>query len=444
MKLREKTELVDEEFTNFDKFYIALLFFYCFLGGVPIFYALFPGIGLLYKGIWCLTVGVLTFFTVRQTIRKGSVKINRELLFISFMFILLAILPTIYHKTTYLFLDEFIHFYYLYMFFIYYKEKYLVPLVNIATVFFFVMIVSSIIGFVYAFLGNPPVYSGVIRYSGQVIHWYLTTGAFNNVIWGNIIRPQGIYGEPGFLVFYTSTVCLLRIFTKKSDIVTFILLLLVNITFSMINIILFVMFILHLIVKYKLKKMFVCYVPVIAGITFLAYLPLRETIDDVLFARFVIDESTGIMRGNNRQHLFNNAMELVKKDNSILIWGLPRDSEGLTMMDKEWGYGENPLSNMVKFGIFIAWLYYFYLLFFMLCGLIDRKNFFVYFSIFLMLLNAPVFYRDAPTACLLLLFFTSYSSVKRHIISNKCISSKNNYIPNAIQGVKIWKNDGIC
>jgi hypothetical protein len=108
-------------------------------------------------------------------------------------------------------------------------------------------------------------------------------------------------------------------------------------------------------------------------------------------------------------------MEEIKKDRSVLIWGLPRDDYGLTIMDKTWGYGENPLAPVLKFGIFIAWLYYFYLAFFAMCAMFDRKNIFVYASIFLMLLQRPEFYKGGPAAAVLILFFTGYELIKARI-----------------------------
>jgi len=434
MELLEKTELIDGKLTGFDKFYVAALFFYCFLLFSPTVYALVPVTAALVNGVRFLIAGVLTLFTLQQAIRRGSVKINKGLLFISFIFILLAILPTAYHQTTYLLFTEFISFYLVYMFFLFYKKKFLPPLIDIATVFLFVMLIFSIIGFLYAFLGYQPLMSGAAP-NGRMYYWYLTTGAVDNGIFGSIIRPQGIYDEPGGFSYVICTLCFLRILTKRSDVVTFVMLLLGNITFSMIHIMIFALFIVHLSVKYKMKKAFALYAAAVFAMLAFAYLPLRGPVNDLLVARFAINKATGHFDGNNRAYLLNNAMELAKKDNTVLLWGLPRDADGLTVMDKMWGYGENPLAPALKFGIFVAWLYYFYLAFFALCGIVDRKNFFVYLSIFMMLLQRPEFYRGGPAADLLLLFFTSCYSIKERINGNKGILPENNRVSNAIEGV---------
>jgi hypothetical protein len=399
--------------TAFDKFYIASLFFYCFVLFAPTIYTIFPIAGTMVSGLRLLIAGTLTVYAIQQTVQRGSVKINKGLLLISFTFILLSLIPTAYHQTAYLLVNEFVSFYLVYMFFLFYQKKYLEPVINIATVFLFVMLIFSIIGFLYALTGGQPQLAGFTPgEQGRAYYWYLATGAVDNGIFGNIIRPQGIYDEPGGLSYVICVLCFLRVFAKKSDRVTFVLLLLGNITFSMIHIMIFVLFIAHLIMKYKMKKVFAVYVIIVLGVMTAAYMPVREPVNDLLFARFAINKRTGHFEGNNRAYLLKNAIGLVKKDSSVLIWGLPRDDNGLTIMDKMWGYGENPLAPTLKFGIFIAWLYYFYLAFFVMCGVMDRKRSFIYFSIFLMLLQRPEFYRGGPTAGLLLLFFTSWEMIK--------------------------------
>jgi hypothetical protein len=434
MESRENVDFIEEKLTGFDRFYVASLFFYCFLLFAPTVYAVLPFTGALVNCVRLLIAGVLTLFTLQQAVQRGSVKINRGLLFISFVFVMLSILPTAYHQTTYLLLNEFNSFYLVYMFFLFYKKKYLPPLIGIATVFLFVMLVFSIIGFLYALLGYPPLMSGITE-EGRAYYWYLSTGAVDNGIFGNIIRPQGIYDEPGGFSYVICTLCFLRILTKRGDAVTFVLLLLGNITFSMIHMMIFALFIVHLAVKYRMKKVLVLYASAVFAVTALAYMPLREPVNDLLIARFAINKATGNFEGNNRAYLFGNAMQLAKMDNSVLLWGLPRDAEGLTVMDRVWGYGENPLAPALKFGIFVAWLYYFYLVFFALCGVVDKKNFFVYVSIFLMLLQRPEFYRGGPAADLLLLFFTGCEMIRNRIaLTRKRTLSGTNIIPVCAEG----------
>jgi hypothetical protein len=409
--------------TAFDKFYIAALFFYCFLLFSLTVYALFPVIGLFANAMRFFIAGVLAIFALQQTIQRGSVRINKGLLLISFVFILLAILPSAYHQTPYLLFRRFISFYLVYMFFLFYKKKYLKPVIDIATCFLFVMLALSIVGFVYAFLGYPPIMAGATP-EGRVYYLYLTTGAVDNGVLGNIIRPQGISEEPGSFSFIICTLCCLRVLTKRRESVTFALMLLGNITFSMIHIIIFVLYVLHLIMRYKIKKAFALYAVGVAMMIAVAYLPLMETVNEVLLSRFAVDQATGQMSGNNRAFLFDNAVKIVAKDNAALFWGMQRDAHGRSPLERTWIYGGNPLSPMLEYGIFIAWLYYFYLLFFALCGAIDRKNFIVYLSIILMLMQRPEFCRGGPTADLLLLFFTSYDMIKNRIVSQKNSKSK--------------------
>ncbi|MCL2219615.1 MAG: hypothetical protein FWB94_07010 [Chitinispirillia bacterium] len=407
-----------ERLNAFDKFYVASLFFYCFLLFAPTVYAIVPLSGAMANGVRLFIVTVLTVYALLQALRRGSVKINRGLLLISFVFVLLSLIPTVYHHTSYLLVNEFAGFYLVYMFFLFYKKKYLQPLITVATAFTLVMLVFSVIGFLYAFTGRPPLLTGLTE-EGRTYYWYLTTGAVENGIFGNIIRPQGIYEEPGAFSFVICTLCFLRVFARRGNAMTFTLLLLGNITFSMIHIMIFVLFVCHLALTYKMNKMFTVYAAAVLTMMFLAYLPVREPVNNLLFSRFTINQRTGAFEGNNRAYLFGNAMDIVKQDRAVLIWGMPRDDAGLTLMDKEWGYGENPLAPALKFGIFVAWLYYFYLSFFAVCGIVDRKRFLIYLSIIMMLLQRPEFYRGGPAADVLILFFTSWEIVKYRITKHR-------------------------
>jgi len=421
MELCQENKLKYGKFTNFDKFYIASLFYYCFLLDVQTIHALFPITFLpAFYGIRFLVTGFLAVFVLQLTILRGYVRINKGLFVLSYMFFLLTLLSSAYHQTTYLLRIDLLNFYFIYLFFLFYKRKYLSPLVDIASIFFFVLLIGAIIGFVYAFLGYPPTMTGTLGGAlPRSYYLYLTTGAVDGGIIGSIIRPNGIYHEPGGLSLFLCALCFLRVFAKKNDGVTFVLMLLGNITFSMIHMIIFALFILHWIVKYKMKKALVLYVAVAFGVALAVYLPLKEQIDDLLFARFVINESTGKVQGDNRSSHLNNALELLKSDKTIIIWGLSRKEDGRTMMDKVWGYGENPLAPLLKYGIMMSWLYYFYLFFFVLCGIIDRKHFFIYLSISLMLLQRP-FFHDVRSSIILILFITSCDLLKnriKHIIS---------------------------
>jgi hypothetical protein len=288
-----------EKLTGFDKFYVVSLFFYCFLLFAPTVYATVPFSGAAANAARMFIAGVLTIYALQQTIQRGSVKINRGLLGIAFAFVLLALIPTAYHGTSYLLVSEFTGFYLVYMFFLFYKKKYLNPFISMATPFMLAMLVLSVIGFLYALIGGQPVLSGLTE-EGRAYYWYLTTGAVDNGIFGNIIRPQAIYEEPGGFSFVICTLCFLRIFAKRRDKITFALMLLGNITFSMIHIMLFVLYIAHLIMKYKMKKIFIIYAAFVIAVMVAVYIPVKEPINDLLLARFAINKATGNFEGNNR------------------------------------------------------------------------------------------------------------------------------------------------
>jgi hypothetical protein len=381
-------------------------------------------------------------FILRQFIQRGYTRINKGVLVIFFTTVFLSIIPLSFHVTTkYVFFFPYL----IFLFFLFYDKKYLSPFVDVATIFMLVLIIFAIIGFLYAFVGKPPIMEGSVQ-GGRSYYWYLTTGApkISNLLGGNLIRPAGVYNEPGALSYYLCTICFLRVFAKKSDTVTFVLLLLGNITFSAIHAIIFILFVLHLAVKYKKKKVFSLYAIVVITATIVVYLPIKETMDSLLFTRFTKANTKGIIEGTNRGLLFNNAMGVIKEDNTVLIWGMPRDSDGLSPLDREKfknidgdRYYDNPLSPILQYGIFVAWLYYFYLSFFLFCGVIDRKHFFIYVAIFMMLLQRPDFLSYSITSIPLILFLTSYDLLKNRI--KKRMSVKK-YSLGATSKLLIWEN----
>jgi len=413
METRVNDIFETERLNAFDKFYVASLFFYCFLLFSPTIYTIIPFSGAMANGIRLFIALVLTVYAVQQAVRRGSVKINKGLLLLSFAFVMSLLIPTAYHQTTYLLVNEFLGFYLVYMFFLFYRKKHLQPLITIATVFMFVTLIFAVIGFLYALSGRPPQFFGISD-DGRGYYWYLTTGAVETGMFGNIIRPQGIYDEPGGLSYVLCTLCFLRLFTKRRDSVTFALMLLGNITFSMIHMMLFALFIAHLAIQYRMKKIFAVYALVIITVMAAVYLPVREYANEHLFARFAVTQGIGFA-GNNRAYTMGNALQLAKENRYPFVWGLPRDERGLTAMDRSWIYGHNPLAPALKFGIFASWLYYFYLMYFVMCGVVDRRNFLIYLSILLMFLQRPEFYRGGTTAAVLLLFFTSWEMVKHCI-----------------------------
>jgi hypothetical protein len=270
------------------------------------------------------------------------------------------------------------------------------------------------------FFGGSPLrltelnhYDGMLRYDW---YWCLTTGAGWHEVRGNIIRASGIYDEPGRLSYFTCLLCYLRIFAKKSEKVTFILMLLGNISFSMMHIICFALYIVHLFIKYNMKKMFILYAVVALAIMGMAYFSMKDYYNEILFMRFALNETGDGLAGDSRGKLFENAKELIKKDKHLVIFGLSRDDKGMMYERKRYlalgfsGFGENPLTPILVFGMFIAWIYYFWLAFFVMCAFVDKKHFFIYFSFFLILLQRP--YMDLDTVPILLMWFASWDTVK--------------------------------
>lgn len=245
------------------------------------------------------------------------------------------------------------------------------------------ILVLSIISFVYALMGFAP--SAVIQNPETGKNIYLYGTSFTNHVVGFIIRPAGIFDEPGALAMYTILVCcasLLRNGKNERSEKTEILLLTLNcITFSLMA---FAALILY----------FFCYVRgfrnwligSFASIMFFGgvYFYNQEVISDLIFAR--LEFSEGGFSGDNRSSQIEAVLgelnlEIALKGYQVLYGNY---TGGIDIASS------NPLSILFTSGIFLYLVYVFLLLYLILKASIgDKKIRFVGLVLFLLLLQRP-------------------------------------------------------
>ena len=106
--------------------------------------------------------------------------------------------------------------------------------VDVASILLFIVVTGGVIGFVLAFLGTP----ALLEFSnpdGRPNRFFYTT--LSNAVMGNIIRPSGIYDEPGALSLYICAIAAIRHMLGKNNILTWSLLLLGFVTLSLAHLI---------------------------------------------------------------------------------------------------------------------------------------------------------------------------------------------------------------
>lgn len=259
-----------------------------------------------------------------------------------------------------------------------------------------VIVLGAVIGFMYALLGGDPILT-ILNPDGRESKLFLTTMTNWNL--GNIIRPSGIFDEPGALSFVICFICANRHIMKLSRNKTWFLLLGGLVTLSMAHVIYIAC---HAVAERIKPAQMVKFVIVIALLTIpLSMSPKTvDAFDAYLFARFEIVD--GRVAGDNRTELLENAFDLL--DERSFFWGISSDC--IVDIDacnsKYSGFGENFLSLLALTGIGPSLPYYIAILYLGVVG-ITRKSRLVLFGAALLLLQRPYImtYGYASLICLL-------------------------------------------
>lgn len=290
--------------------------------------------------------------------------------------------------------------------------------VDIASVLLLIIVIGSVIGFVIAFLGLPSM-TQILNPDGRPNHFFYTT--LSNAVMGNIIRPAGIYDEPGALSFYICAIAVMRHMLGKNNKLTWSLLMLGFVTLSLAHLI-YVLF--HLIAerltKNNLKSVMLIFLTASSLIFITGF---NSVIEDELLLRLVFSQETGSFEGDNRTEIVANVFNHIKNDKSILLFGADpscRFSGGDCRL--EYGqYGSNFLSPVFSTGIFVSWFYYLVILLFLISPLLGRR-YFVVFGFGLLLLQRPdMLGLPASMVSILILFllFYKFNILNSHYVLNK-------------------------
>lgn len=247
-----------------------------------------------------------------------------------------------------------------------------------------IVLVGCLIGFFYVLAGGE----ALVEFSnedGRMTGLYLTTLSNSKVL--RILRPAGIFDEPGTLSFVVCNIAALRHSLRMNKKMTWTLLSLGFITFSVAHLFYTLM---HLAAEFKGSvvksiKYLMLVLSVIAAVIY--FVPaVNELLWNNLFQRFVF-QSSGFA-GDNRTQLLISAINYL--DWRVFFWGLDADCITNIPACTAKGYlqfGENPLGPLVLYGIFNSWPYYVLeaILFIIFIWRLD----FVSLGIFLLLLQRP-------------------------------------------------------
>ncbi len=257
--------------------------------------------------------------------------------------------------------------------------------IDYSSIFILVILVLSVVGFALAFSGLNPLFD-FPNPDGRTNYVFYTT--LSNAYIGDVIRPAGIYDEPGALSLYACAVAALRHLMNKDNKVTWAILLLGFVTFSLAHLIYVVFHLLAEKFNYKnLSKMLIGFL-----IAFLAVFATHteDLVQKKLLNRLLMSDDTVSIKGDNRSFRMFNAIDLIKHKPSIIFFGVgPTYRFEYKEHKAEYpNMGANPLSPIVFNGLLISWPYYITLMFLFLSPIFGTK-YWVSFGFGLLLLQRP-------------------------------------------------------
>lgn len=267
------------------------------------------------------------------------------------------------------------------------------------------LLIGAIIGFLYALWGGKPLLD-IVNPDGRHAYLYLST--MTNWSSGVIIRPSGIFDEPGAFSFIICAICSLREMFKLNRKVSLLLMSLGMITLSIAHVIYFIFFLLSS--RINLKK--------IIGYSFILFIVFIVFQDSMFYKQIEGDFLSrfevvnGRFAGDNRSELLLNAYSIIKHGD--WFWGGAAncifDVKECNIMYPP--FGENILSPFALTGLFMSLPYYFVLLFLAFFS-IKYKNSLHIFGFMLLLIQRPYLFSFGYSLLIVIICFALTNSSRR-------------------------------
>ena len=243
--------------------------------------------------------------------------------------------------------------------------------------------IAAWVGFGYALAGGPSLFS-IQNPDGRSNDLFLST--FSNWSIGNLIRPAGIFDEPGTLSFLICFIAALRHRLGQSRRVTWLLLVAGLITTSLAH---FIYLLLHAVedrrfVRPGWKSL------ALGGALVFALLSNADLTSspesEVFISRFIVDE--GRLGGDSRSDLFFAAVDRTTLE--TFFFGLDSDCAVRPLVCEAKGYGqfgETPAGVLLQLGVFLGAPYLFVLIATFALAMAKRSP--IYLGLFLLLVQRP-------------------------------------------------------
>ncbi len=320
-------------------------------------------------------------------VRQKKIKYFKLIFFVIIATITTSIVPAIYHNDfQYLLLS---YFFISSLFIVLQCDKIdIIQFVEFSTNFIIILLIGALIGFFYAFIGGPPIFT-FSNPNGIPNEVFLTT--MTNSRWINIIRPSGIYDEPGAFSFFICSIALFRKILNLKPAKTWIILLLGLITFSVAHILYLLFHILSekKLIKINFSKVIIFFILFIF-LLIISFTPVWDAIDMIFLSRFK-NTGVGLFPGDNRSDMFFNTWNYIYDNPSVIYFGKPLNTDFDNIVSEYGNIGANMLMNLLRWGFFASWQFYLILLFFILNSFKTRTHI-VYIGFVLILFQREFVY----------------------------------------------------
>ncbi len=331
------------------------------------------------RGVFGIVASMAVLFVV---FKGGDILLNDWFAGIALVVILLSFVPAIYWTDARYVLSPVFLIFSLFLIQLA-DQRALDAFVTFSTTLMLVLVAGGIIGFILAFNGVQPLFD-IANNDGRPNHFFYTT--FSNSIF-RVIRPSGIFDEPGTLSFMVCGVAAIRHLSGRDSRVTWLMLGMGFITLSLAHLV--YVFFHFLAEKFRFRNVVGIMATLLPLVVLVGYFAGYEVLDKRLLGRVAIAES-GEVVGDNRSGRMRNAFDhLISHPRSILVGAHPSCRfDYLTCKEKFPLMGENPLSPLVFQGIFLSWTYYIALGILFVAPLFGRE-YFVSLGFWALLLQRP-------------------------------------------------------
>lgn len=255
------------------------------------------------------------------------------------------------------------------------------------TWFALALLIGGVVGIAYSASGGQPLFE--VRVGYRTTYLYLTTFSFANI--GGIIRPSGIFDEPGSLAMFVAIVTMFNDTLRQNQKLTNVMVVLLVFTGALAGLVLAILYIVSSKAMKSKRKKSVVYISALLIAYLILSVATPQNIVTTTFETFYSDRLQvvdGRLVGDNRSNQVSEFFTIV--DDEILL----RGTKNSTQTDVSEDQSSNPFSITYGYGLLISLPYFGLLLWLAVITVRNRfNNSYTSLGLILLLLQRPYIYH---------------------------------------------------